>query len=127
MYFNSSPYSLLATNPKVPLLYSLPKIHKEGIPIRPIVSFIVSPVYKTSIFLNKTFKSNLPLNFEFSLQNSSKLVKLLIPLDIPDNCFPMSFDVKNLFPSVPSSECVDIINNLLSHSDLNDLIVDDLS
>ena len=33
---------------KVPLLYGLPKVHKEGIPLRPIVSFVNSPTYALS-------------------------------------------------------------------------------
>ena len=33
---------------KVPLLYGIPKVHKEGIPLRPIVSFVNSPTYALS-------------------------------------------------------------------------------
>ena len=33
---------------KTPLLYGLPKLHKPGIPLRPIVSFIDSPTYNLS-------------------------------------------------------------------------------
>ena len=33
---------------KIPLLYRLPKVHKPGIPLRPIVSFINSPTYQLS-------------------------------------------------------------------------------
>ena len=32
----------------IPLLYGLPKIHKPGIPLRPIVSFVSSPTYALS-------------------------------------------------------------------------------
>ena len=98
MYFNSNSYFLLLSNPKIPLLYSLPKIHKDNIPIRPIVSFVGSPVYKISIFLNKIFKAHLPIKFDFSLRNSIELANLLSELEVPDNCFVMSFDIKNLFP-----------------------------
>ena len=33
---------------KTPLLYGLPKVHKPGIPLRPIASFIHSPTYQLS-------------------------------------------------------------------------------
>ena len=33
----------------IPLLYELPKIHKPGIPLRPIVSFVPSPTYALSL------------------------------------------------------------------------------
>ena len=36
---------------RVPLLYGLPKVHKPGVPFRPIVSFVCSPTYKLSKFL----------------------------------------------------------------------------
>ena len=34
---------LNTTDGLIPKLYGLPKIHKEGVPLRPIVSFVVSP------------------------------------------------------------------------------------
>ena len=36
---------------RVPLLYGLPKVHKRGVPLRPIVSFLSSPTYELSKFL----------------------------------------------------------------------------
>ena len=36
-----------------PRFYGLPKIHKTGIPLRPIVSFINSPTYDVSSYLAK--------------------------------------------------------------------------
>ena len=36
-----------------PPIYGLPKIHKSGVPLRPIVSFYTSPVYQLSKFLVK--------------------------------------------------------------------------
>ena len=33
---------------QIPRLYGLPKVHKSGIPLRPIVSFINSPTYQLS-------------------------------------------------------------------------------
>jgi len=42
-----------------PRLYGLPKIHKEGVPMRPIVSNIGAPMYKLAKYL-AGFLNHLP-------------------------------------------------------------------
>ena len=44
---------LRSSGGQIPLFYGLPKIHKTGTPLRPIVSFISSPTYALSKFLSK--------------------------------------------------------------------------
>ena len=41
-------YKIRSSAGKTPRLYGLPKVHKPGIPLRPIVSFISSPTYQLS-------------------------------------------------------------------------------
>ena len=36
----------LEPNPRVPKLFGLPKLHKSGTPMRPVISTISSPTYK---------------------------------------------------------------------------------
>ena len=45
----------LAENPKPPTMYGLPKVHKEGIPMRPITSGIGSAPHKLAKCLAKLF------------------------------------------------------------------------
>ena len=33
---------------RTPLLYGMPKVHKQDVPLRPIVSFVSSPMYRLS-------------------------------------------------------------------------------
>lgn len=42
-------------NAQPPKMYGLPKLHKPGIPLRPIVSCVQSPFYKLSKYLKLTF------------------------------------------------------------------------
>ncbi len=42
---------LNTTDGNTPRLYGLPKVHKEGMPLRPIVSFVGSPTYNLSKYL----------------------------------------------------------------------------
>ena len=44
-------YRLRCSVPQPPKLYGLPKLHKPGIPMRPIVSFCGSPKYQLSRYL----------------------------------------------------------------------------
>ena len=44
-------YRLRCSVPQPPKLYGLPKLHKPGIPMRPIVSFCGSPTYQLSKYL----------------------------------------------------------------------------
>jgi hypothetical protein len=45
-------YNLRSTDGTIPRLYGLPKIHKETVPLRPIVSFIGSPTYNLAKFIS---------------------------------------------------------------------------
>ncbi|XP_045460984.1 uncharacterized protein LOC123671279 [Harmonia axyridis] len=45
-------FPLTIMNPRIPLLYALPKIHKENCPMRPIVSYTHAPSLKLCKFLN---------------------------------------------------------------------------
>ena len=44
---------LMPTGEVTPRIYGLPKIHKEGVPLRPIVNTIGSPTYELAKFVAK--------------------------------------------------------------------------
>lgn len=100
-------------NAQTPLLYGLPKIHKVDIPIRPVVSYINSPAHKLATFLNEVINSSTNFTSKYSVRNSLELAKNLQTLKIPNNSFLVSFDVKNLFPSVPPQDCLELVRELL--------------
>lgn len=101
-------YNSLFASGSVPgILYGLPKIHKDGVPLRPIISAINTSTYNLSKFLIKLitpFTTN-----EFSVNNSSLLVNQLQSLDLPNNFVMASFDVQSLFTNVPLLETTNII------------------
>ena len=90
---------LYPTGVGTPKFYGLPKVHKAGVPLRPIVSSIGAVMYETSKELSKILN---PLVGQ-SLQEQK-----LGPEDII-----MSYDVKALFTSVPIQPSIDIITKLL--------------
>ena len=86
---NTTSYKLMISNPTIPKLYSLPKIHKQGpLVVRPIVSYINSPTYYLTKFLAK-----LLLNINIQLKILLIFGKKLF---IPSNAKMSFFYVKNL-------------------------------
>ncbi|XP_050519268.1 uncharacterized protein LOC126893296 [Diabrotica virgifera virgifera] len=108
-----APYSKIPSNPLVPRLYGLPKIHKVDMPIRPVVSFINTPVSILSKFLLKTIKNLINFTPQFSVSNTYQLVEKLQLINLNPNITMLSFDVSNLFTSVPKNETISLVKTLL--------------
>ena len=49
-------FKLKPTGTQTPRFYGLPKIHKEGTPMRPIVSYTGTPLYEISKFIANILK-----------------------------------------------------------------------
>ena len=113
-------------NPRTPLLYGLPKVHKTGHPIRPVVSFIDSPCHKLSSWLNVILRKVTEFQNIYSIKNSLQFANYLKNIDIPQGAILISLDVKNLFPSIPPSECITLIETLLNNTTLPKLVVQNL-
>ena len=105
-YFNLYPQL------RIPKFYGLPKIHKEGTPLRPIVDSINSVMYQISKKL-ATILTPLVGN-EFHIKNSQDFVTKISNITIDDSEIMVSYDVKALFTSVPVHEVVHMIKSLLS-------------
>ena len=88
-----------------PRLYGLAKIHKDDIPIRPVVSMPGSPYYnigkKVAEWLERIEESNINCN-------TPKLMKLLKSTQLRPNRELVSFDVKSLYTNVPVNEAIEM-------------------
>ena len=93
-------HRLRSSGGHIPLLYGLPKIHKPGIPLRPIVSFVSSPTYALSRYLARVL-SPLVGNSSSFVASSSEFVNFSKTVTIPDNYELVLFDVVSLFTNVP--------------------------
>ena len=84
-------------NPRRPQLYGLPKIHKSGNPIRPIVSFYNTPLSALHKQLSYILK---PLTISpLRLKDSYDFVDHLSSSSDPDYSYYCSLDVKSLYTS----------------------------
>ncbi|XP_055840500.1 uncharacterized protein LOC129908179 [Episyrphus balteatus] len=98
--FSINKFKLMISNPEVPKMYGLPKIHKPGEKMRKIVSNVNSPLVKVSKWLVDEMK--LYGRFESaSVLNTFDFVDKVKEISIEDDESIVSFDVEALFPSIP--------------------------
>ena len=95
-------YQLRCSVPHPSKLYGLPKLHKPGLPMRPIVSFCGSPtpMYQLSKYLT-TILQPLTDKSQRKLQSMENFIDAIKTVQIPDNYKLVSFDVKSVFTSIP--------------------------
>ena len=96
---------LYSTGGSLCTLYGLPKIHKQNIPLRPILAGYRAPNYQLAKYLVPQL-AHLTTN-EYTIKNSYEFcdtVKLL-----NSRGFMVSLDVKSLFTNIPLHETIEII------------------
>ena len=94
---------LIPKNPIIPRIYGIPKIHKNGAPLRPIVNTIGSPTYNLAKHLAKTLKP-LAGNTTSYIKDSTHFIQEIKNMNLDDNDMLVSFDVVSLYTKVISLE-----------------------
>lgn len=101
----------------LPKLYALPKTHKPGKKMRPIVSNVNAPSYKLAKWLVKELKK-LPRIKSRSVKNSFEFIEKIKDIVIAIDEIMISFDVLSLFPSVPVNIALKELEKYLNGLDL---------
>ena len=97
-----------------PKFYSLPKIHKASVPLRPIVASRGSITYNSARLLADILGPLVGRTPQF-LKNSTELVNELSKFNIAPDESLVSYDVTALFTSVPVQESLRVVKNLLDN------------
>ena len=99
-----------------PEFYGLPKIHKTGTPLRPIVSSRGSVTYEVAKVIAKILKPLVGKSPHYIQSTSDFVSKVMEVTLLPGECLS-SYDVTALFTSVPIDPALNIIKDLLEQDD----------
>ena len=103
---------LTPTREITPRIYGLPKIHKEGVPLRPIVNTIGSPTYELEKYLAKILGPLLG-NTESFIKDSSEFVRLIKVEKVEPKDMLLNFDVVSLFTKIPLDEAIQVVKEAI--------------
>jgi hypothetical protein len=92
-----------------PRLYGLPKIHKQGVPLRPIVSIIGASTYRLAKHLAGLLGSHIGSS-PHHVRNSTEFVHNLGSLRVCPQDMMVSFEVVSLFTRVPIRETMSLLS-----------------
>lgn len=100
------------------------KLHKEGRPLRPIVSFIGAPCYKISKAISKILKEKYEFKKIYSMKNSTEVIQEIENTKVCNNTRLMSLDVKDMFTNIPIEKVIDIVKeNRMNNYDGKDQVL----
>ena len=112
------------TGSQRPRMYGLPKIHKQNVPCRPILSMIGSAQHELAKFLAALLQPVLNRYSINCIQDSFTFAERIQKLSVnPNKCFLCSYDICSLFTNVPLAETIEICSQALYNGDLPEPII----
>ena len=105
------------TGTTIPRLYGLPKVHKSGCPIRPILDMNNSPYHAIAQWLADKLEPVRKHICKYSLHDTFEFIESIQGLQVKDKTM-FSFDVVSLFTNVPLLETIDFICDFVDHNDI---------
>ena len=109
---NKLDYCLKSTDSATPRFYGQPKMHKPGVPIRPIVSYNGSPMYNLNKYIANIFKGYVK-DENNNVKNSTTFYNYIKNVPIEDDETMESFDVISLYTNIPIINTLNMIKVML--------------
>ena len=97
---------LLPEDPKVGTFFLQPKIHKEGIPGRPIISGIDHPTEKISQFLDHHLQPHVE-NIPSYVKDTTDYLNKTSSEDLPSETILVTLDVTSLYTNIPHADGIE--------------------
>lgn len=99
-------------------IYGNVKTHKQGNPLRPVISQVTTPTYQLSKTINKIITPYLPSNY--ILKNTNDFIDILATASNLTQSKVVSLDVESLFTNVPIEDTIEIIiKHVYSHPNIS--------
>jgi Reverse transcriptase (RNA-dependent DNA polymerase) len=106
-------FRLINSDPRPPRLYGLPKIHKTGVPLRPIVSAVGSPTHPAARYVANLLQPFSGLVDSY-VRDSRHFIERLQQIRTEEGDILVSFDVESLFTNLPIPETSVILRKHLN-------------
>ena len=106
------------TGSQRPRMYGLPKIHKQDVPLRPILSMTGSAQHQLAQWLTSVIDPVLSLYSTYCISDSFTFADKVKTFNFPPSVFLCSYDVCSLFTNVPLAETIEICANALYDGEL---------
>ena len=113
---------LKVSDPRTPLFYLLPKIHKINNPGRPVVNSIschTENIYQFVDYHLQPLAKKLPSYIQDTTDFLNRLNQL--PEVLPNGSILVTLDVKSLYANIPNQEGIEAVNSYLKDSDKGNL------
>ena len=106
-----------STGSPAPRSYGQPKIHKPGVPIRPIFSYSGSPLHNLNKYI-ANIQTYIHVKDESNnAKNSSTFSNYITNVPIEDDEILVSFDVTPLYTNIPIINTLNIIKDYVNNDD----------
>lgn len=112
--------------PQITKSYLLIKLHKENFPGRGVASYCTSHAANLARFLNDYIKRELKFKPKRTIVNTMEFLEKINGIKIEENDIILSFDVKNLFPSIPKIEIIKLVEILMKKNKIEEKEKEDI-
>ena len=96
--------------PRIPIFYTLTKIHKPTPVGRPIISGCDGPTERLSSFVDKLLQPIAQQQKSY-LKDTTHFINFLNKTKVPENTILVSMDVTSLYTNIPQEEGINIVCN----------------
>ena len=103
-------FNLTPNPPRIPVFYTLTKIHKPTLVGRPIISESDGPTERLSSFVDKLLQPIAQIQDSY-LKDTTHFIRFIESTRVPRNAFLVSMDVTSLYTNIPQEEGITIVCN----------------